>query len=55
MAKVVSNDDFHDYFVALGRDFCYFDSFLYLFSSNSDSNKGLLKSPLFVIFQFRVK
>ena len=47
MAKVGSNDDFQDYLVALSRDFRCSDPFLYLFSLNSDSNKGLLKSTLY--------
>ena len=52
---MASNDDFWDYLVALSSDFCYSNPFLYLFSMNFDPNKGLLKSPLFVIFYFRVK
>ena len=55
MAKVVSNDDFWDYLVALSKNFCYSNPFLCLFSPNFDPNMGVLKSPLFVIFQFWVQ
>ena len=55
VAKVVGINNFLGYLVALIRDTSYSSPFLYLFSSIFDPNKGVLKSPLFVIFLIWVK
>ena len=53
--KVICEGDFQAYLLALSGDHSNSDPFLGLFYRNSDANKGLFKSPLFVIFRFRVK